>query len=312
MLGHITDPKAEGGLDLREVPEPSPSPSDVVVEVRAFAVNRGELNLLTQRPNGWTPGQDVAGIVVQSGADDKGPVPGTRVVGAADQGGWSERVAVPSHRAAPIPDNVSFADAAALPVAGLTALRALRTGGPSLGRRVLVTGASGGVGMFAVQLASVAGAHVTALVSAPHRVDAMRGLGADVVVTALGDGAGRFDLILDGVGGQTLVDCLHHLAPGGTVAAYGMASGETSQLAFTDFRGATNARLVGFFVYATDVNTFGEDLGFMARLIGAGRLRVPGPRHDWRETRQAIDLLRRHQTTGKVVLTIGEAGGAHR
>src|SRR5262249_20238354 len=179
MIGHITDPNAEGGLALRELPEPTPSPADVLVEVRAYAVNRGELNLLQQRPHGWAPGQDVAGVVVKAAADGKGPAPGTRVVGAAEGGGWSQRVVVPSHRVAAIPDNVAFADAAALPVAGLTALRALRTGGPLLGRRVLVTGASGGVGSFAVQLARVAGAHVTALVSGPHRADDGQQLGPD-------------------------------------------------------------------------------------------------------------------------------------
>src|SRR2546425_3546533 len=145
MRGHITDPKAEGGLDLREVPEPSPAPSDVVVEVRAYAMNRGEMNLLQQRPDGWQPGQDVGGVISQAAADGSGPTVGTRVVGIADQGGWSQRVTVPSHRVAAIPESVSFEEAAALPVAGLTALRALGTGGPLLGRRVLVTGASGGV-----------------------------------------------------------------------------------------------------------------------------------------------------------------------
>jgi NADPH:quinone reductase len=307
MLGHITDPSARDGLDRRELPEPRPSESDVVVEVRAYAVNRGELNLLQQRPNGWSPGQDVAGVVVHAASDRSGPPVGTRVVGAADQGGWSQRVVVPSHRVAPIPDNVSFADAAALPVAGLTALRALRTGGPLLGRRVLVTGASGGVGSFAVQLATIAGARVTGLVSGPHRADEVRALGASDIVTSLDGITDRFDLILDGVGGPVLVEALHHLAPGGTLAAYGMASGEKSSLAFTDLRGATDARIIGFFVYATDVRTFGDDLGFLASLIGAGRLRVSGPRRSWDETRQAIDLLRQRNATGKVVLTIGDS-----
>lgn len=305
MIGHITDPSAEAGLDLRELPEPTPAAGDVIVEVRAYAVNRGELNLLQMRPNGWTPGQDVAGVVVQAAADGTGPKLGTRVVGAADWGGWSQRVNVPSHRVASIPDNVAFADAAALPVAGLTAIRALRTGGPLLGRRVLVTGASGGVGIFAVQLAAIAGAHVTAHVSGPHRVDLVKSVGVERVVTTLDGITDRFDLVLDGVGGPVLVDALRHLAPGATAAAYGMASGQKAELAFTDFRGATNAKLVGFFVYATDVMTFGEDLGFMARLIGEGRLKVPGPRRDWKQTRQAIDSLRKRSATGKVVLTIG-------
>lgn len=305
MLGHITDPEAEAGLDLREIPEPSPSPSEVLVEVSAYAVNRGELGLLQQRPNGWTPGQDVSGLVAATAADGSGPRPGTRVVGAADGGGWSQRVAVPSHRVAAIPDQVSFEEAAALPVAGLTALRALRTGGQLLGRRVLVTGASGGVGSFAVQLAKVAGAHVTGLVSGAHRVDTVRALGADEVVTKLDESSGRFDLVLEGVGGPVLVDAIHHLAPDGTVAAYGMAGGERASLAFSDFRGATHGRLIGFFVYGTDVQTFGEDLSLMAQLVGAGRMKVHiEVNRDWRQTRQAVDLLRQHQATGKVVLTV--------
>jgi NADPH:quinone reductase-like Zn-dependent oxidoreductase len=304
MIGHITDPSVEAGLDRRDLPEPSPSSIDVVVEVHAYAINRGELSLLQQRPNGWMPGQDIAGVVVKAAADGSGPKPGTRVVGAADQGGWSQRVPVQSYRVAAIPDNVSFADASSLPVAGLTAIRALRAGGPLLGRRVLVTGASGGVGIFAVQLAAIAGAHVTAHVSGPHRVDAVKALGVRDVITSFEGIGERFDLILDGVGGPVLVDALHLVAPGGTVAAYGMAGGKKSELAFTDFRGATNARLMGFFVYMTDVTTFGQDLGFMARLIGEGRMKVPGPRRDWTETRQAIAMLRERDATGKVVLTV--------
>src|SRR3954468_2398472 len=138
MLGHITDPGAPGGLDRRELPDPEPGPHDVLVAVRAYAVNRGELSLLEQRPDGWLPGQDVAGVIARAAADGSGPPEGTRVVGAAAGGGWGEPGAGarsepgpnPSHRVAPLPDAVEFADAAALPVAGLTALRALREAGP--------------------------------------------------------------------------------------------------------------------------------------------------------------------------------------
>jgi NADPH:quinone reductase-like Zn-dependent oxidoreductase len=251
------------------------------------------------------PGQDVAGIVVAAAADGSGPPPGTRVVGIVDGGGWSQRVAVPTFRVAPIPDTVAFADAAPLGVAGLTALRALRTGGPLLGRRVLVTGASGGVGHFAVQLAKVAGAYVTGHVSGPHRIATVRALGADEVVATLDTNVGPFDLIVDGVGGQALVDALHRLAPGGTASAYGNASGEKAQIVFGDFRGAPGGSLKGFFVYGTDVHTFGEDLGYMARLIAEGRLNVHSEvRDDWTRTREALDRLRQHAATGKVVLTI--------
>jgi NADPH2:quinone reductase len=307
MLGYVTDPGAPGGLDRRELPAPDPGAHDVLIDVRAYAVNRGELSLLEQRADGWQPGQDLAGVVAQAAADGSGPAPGTRVVGVADGGGWSQRAVVPSHRVAALPDDVSFADAAALPVAGLTALRALREGGDLLGRRVLVTGATGGVGSFAVQLAVAGGAHVTALVSGEGRAEAARALGAHAVVTALDDDAGRFDTVLDGVGGTVLREAIGRLRSRGTVVAYGVAGGrEPTQLAFYDFAGPPAlGRLVGFFVYATGEETFGADLAALAGLVADGRLRVDrSATRDWDETREALEDLRQRRVTGKVVLTL--------
>jgi NADPH2:quinone reductase len=305
MLGYITDPSAEGGLTRRDLPEPQPGEHDVVVEVAAYAINRGELALLAQRPDGWRPGQDVAGVVRAAAADGSGPPVGSRVVGLADGGGWSERVAVPSHRVAVLPDAVSFAQAAALPVAGLTALRALRTGGPLLGGRVLVTGASGGVGSFAVQLARVAGALVTAHVSGPSRAEPVRALGAAAVVTAIGRDSGPFDLVVDGVGGSVLTEALRRLAPGGSLTAYGVASGQRSDIAFYDFAAAApGGRLQGFFLYRSGEQTFGEDLAALAELVADGRLSPQlGVVRDWSETVAAVAALRARQVTGKVVLT---------
>ncbi|HEX6446964.1 MAG TPA: zinc-binding dehydrogenase [Streptosporangiales bacterium] len=305
MLGHITDPSAPQGLLRKELPEPEPGDHDVVIGVAAYAVNRGELTLLADRSDGWTPGQDVAGVVVRAAADGTGPDEGTRVVGLADQGGWSERVAVPSHRVAPVPDDVSFAQAASLPVAGLTALRALRVGGSLLGRQVLVTGASGGVGSFAVQLAAAAGARVTALVSGPHRFAEVEGLGATQAVTVLDEHTGPFDVALDGVGGHVLPDVIHRMAPGGTVVAYGVAGGERmSSLAFFDFASAPLTKLVGFFVYATGEETFADDLVVLAELVATGRLDPKlGVVRDWAETAEAVDSLRQRKAAGKVVLT---------
>jgi NADPH:quinone reductase-like Zn-dependent oxidoreductase len=307
MLGYVTDPGAPGGLDRRELPAPEPGAHDVLIDVRAYAVNRGELSLLEQRADGWQPGQDLAGVVAQAAGDGSGPAPGTRVVGVADGAGWAQRAVVPSHRVAALPAEVSFADAAALPVAGLTALRALREGGDLLGRRVLVTGATGGVGSFAVQLAAAGGAHVTALVSGEGRAEAARALGAHAVVTSLDESAGRFDTVLDGVGGTVLRDAVHRLRSRGTVVAYGVAGGrEPTPLAFYDFAGPPAlGRLVGFFVYATGEQTFGADLAALAGLVADGRLRVDrSATRDWGETREALEDLRQRRVTGKVVLTL--------
>jgi NADPH:quinone reductase len=305
VLGHITDSNADGGLDRRELPDPNPGEHDAVVEVRAYAINRGELSLLQDRADGWMPGQDLAGVVSRAAADGSGPPAGTRVVGLADGGGWSELALVPTHRLAPLPDNVEFAQAAALPVAGLTALRTLRTGGPLLGRRVLVTGATGGVGSFAVQLAVAAGAEVTALVSGTERMDAARELGAHSVVTELSDDVGPFHLVLEGVGGKILVDAIHRLAQEGTVTAYGVAGGrEPTPLAFWDFANGRLGKLIGFFIYTTGEETFGEDLAVLAGLVADGRLRVDAVVRDWSQTLGAVQDLRDRKVTGKLVLTL--------
>jgi NADPH:quinone reductase-like Zn-dependent oxidoreductase len=234
----------------------------------------------------------------------------TRVVGIADRGGWSERATVPSHRVAALPDGVSFAEAASLPVAGLTALRALRTGGPLLGRRVLVTGASGGVGSFAVQLARIAGAVVTAHVSGPSRVEQARALGPAEVITTIGEDSGPFDLVLDAVGGPVLTGAVRRLAPGGLLTAYGLASGQRSDIAFSDFRAAApGGRLQGFFIYSTGEETFGEDLGTLAGLVADGRLSPRlGVVRDWSQTTEAVAALRARQVAGKVVLTVPDGG----
>lgn len=302
MEGYITDPSAPRGLRLADdVPEPDPASDEAVVEVEAFSVNRGELTLLGLRDDGWRPGQDVAGEVVRAAADGSGPAEGTRVVAIVDGAGWSERVAVPTHHLAPI-GAVPYPAAAALPIAGLTALRALRQGGALLGRRVLVTGATGGVGQFAVQLAKAAGAHVTAHVSGPAREDEARGSGPDAVVWQLDDSDDRFHLVLDGVGGEVLTAAVGRAVPGGTVVAYGGVAGP-AELGLAAFRPAPLARVVGFFHHVPEEEK-GADLATLAGLVADGRLRPRlGDERGWAELRDVLDLLADRQIRGKAVLT---------
>src|SRR5437667_9624071 len=161
-LAVVVDPDAPGRLVIRSVPEPTPDRGEAVVRVRAISLNRGEVRRSGMAAAGWRPGWDLAGEVERAAADGSGPRAGARVVGLLGEGAWAERVAVPTHALAELPDKVTFSQAATFPVAGLTALHALAKGGLLLGRRVLVTGASGGVGDFAVQLARRAGGPVTA------------------------------------------------------------------------------------------------------------------------------------------------------
>ncbi len=137
MRAIIRDEQVDPPAAIHDVPEPEPGPGEAVVSVHASSLNRGELTLLGIRPDGWRPGQDIAGVVAKPAVGVDGPAAGIRVVGLVEAGGWSERVAVPVTRLAELPDDVSFADAATLGVAGLIALRIVRVAGPLLGRRAL-------------------------------------------------------------------------------------------------------------------------------------------------------------------------------
>jgi len=149
MLAVINTPDDTDPIAIREAPEPSPAAGEALVAVDAFSVNRGELVLLKSRPAGWRPGQDIAGRILRPAADGSGPPAGARVVALVEQGGWAERVAARTDRMAILPDVVRVEDAAALPIPGLTALRALRRGGMILGKRVMITGATNGIGLAA-------------------------------------------------------------------------------------------------------------------------------------------------------------------
>ena len=157
----VVDQKAPGKLIIHDVAMPQPLPSEALIRVSAISLNRGETRRSIRAENGWRPGWDLAGVVEQAAADGSGPHTGGRVVGFLPDGAWAQHVAVPSHALARLPDVVTFAQAATLPVAGLTALYALAKRGELLGRRVLIAGATGGVGDFAVQLARLSGAHVS-------------------------------------------------------------------------------------------------------------------------------------------------------
>ena len=304
MRALVSTPDGQAPAEVREVEEPAPAPSELVLEVSAASLNRGELRLLPERP-GWRPGQDVAGVVAKAAADGSGPPPGTRVAGIVDQGGWAERVAAPTNRVAALPDAVELGAASTLGVAGLTALRALRLGGHLLGRRVLVTGASGGVGRFAVQLAALGGARVTASVGGAERGAGLQELGAAEVVCDGDELDGGFDLVMEGVGGPSLERSVHALAKDGVVALYGSASGVPARIGLGDFSAGPLGRIQSFFIYQTGVETFGKDLGFLARLVGEGRLRPQvGLDVSWRQLGMAVEQLRSRQVSGKVVLRI--------
>ena len=306
MLALINTPSAPLPVVLNEVPEPVPQPDEAIVEVHAFSLNRGELALLANRPQGWRPGQDVAGVIVQSASDGSGPDKETRVVAWVDGAGWSQRVAAPTARIAVLPDTVSFASAATLPVAGVTALRALRQGGSLLGQRVLITGASGGVGRFAVQLATLAGAEVTGVVSSSDRASGLTELGATTLVSNAREADGLFDLILESVGGASLSGAISKVAPGGTIVVFGNSSREETSLSFSDFAGHAFARIIPFFVYLSGTPaSMGEDLAKLVSMVASGKLKPEiGFEDSWHNVYKAAAALRDRKVNGKAVFHI--------
>src|SRR3954447_6768652 len=302
MRAIVATAEGPSWTERREVPPPAPAANEALIAVRAFAVNRGERTLVRRR-DGWQPGQDVAGEVIQPAADGSGPQEGDRVAGLAEWHGWAEQAVVPVHRLATIPEGVDFARAAALPMAGTTAANLVRGGGALLGARVLVTGASGGVGHLAVQLAALAGADVTAVARA-ERADAMRGYGARAVVAAPGEAEGPFDLVLESAGGASLDAAIERVAPGGTVVIFGNSSREPATLDFTAFFGHEEATIHSYFSARHEADA-GRLLAMLLDLVAAGRLHVEvGFEGGWDRLNEAMDGLSERRFAGKAVLTI--------
>lgn len=303
----VVDPAAPGRLVIRPVPEPAPDRGEAIVRVKALSLNRGEVRRSTQAAAGWRPGWDLAGIVERSAADGSGPRVGARVVGLLPEGAWAERVVVPTHALATLPDKVTFSQAATFPVAGLTALYALARRGPILAQRVLVTGATGGVGNFAIQLARLGGAHVTASVRRADQAAAVRRAGAHEVV--VGDeipATPKYDLVIESVGGRTLGTALAALERGGTCVTLGVsASSEVTFDARAFFVGG-RATLYGFYLFVElGSDPAGVGLRRLADLVAAGRLSPQiSLERPWTEiARVAQDLMDRRYP-GKAVLTL--------
>jgi NADPH:quinone reductase len=181
----VSSPDAVGNLTFQDTEVPTPKANECLIRVKAFSMNRGELkrsqNDLLGTPIGW----DVVGIVEQTAQDGSGPLTGTNIVALSLRSeGWAEYVAISTRFLAVIPQGVSDTDAATLPVAGLTALYAVEKGSRLPGSRVLITGATGGVGLFAMQLARMMGASVVAQIRQPAQEAFVRDYGADEVEIA--------------------------------------------------------------------------------------------------------------------------------
>lgn len=306
----VVDPEAAVRLVLGQVEAPVPTPSQAIVRVAAVSLNRGEVRGAGSAPAGYRPGWDLAGTVEQAAPDGSGPAVGARVVGLLASGAWTELAAVPTHALAELPAEVSFAQAATLPVAGLTALYMLDKRGGLLERKVLVTGATGGVGLFAVQLARHVGARVVAVIRRPGRESLVRDAGAHEVVVSedasLASEHGPYDLILDAVGGPVLASALTMLAHDGVCVTYGVTAAPDATIEIGRFFRTGGASLYGFYLFH-EVNhePAAVGLGRLARMLAQGWLRAHiEVEASWVEVGKVAQRLLDRDFAGKAVLHI--------
>ncbi len=306
----VVDPAQPGRFVISDFPAPEPTPSEALVRVKAFSINRGEVRYSMSAPAGRRPGWDLAGIVEKAAADGTGPKEGARVVGLLSLGSWAQRVAVPTHALAELPENVSFEVASTLPVAGLTALHSLYKGGFLVGKSVLVTGATGGTGDFTIQLAKLAGAKVVALTRSKERESIVRDFGADHVVVGddLSPAAklGPYDLIVDSVGGANFGKTLELLAPRGVHVVFGTTAGPEVSFNLSRFYPAGHLSIYGFILFKElSVEPASVGLKNLAGLVASKKLR---PRievvESWTKVVEITQQLTERKFVGKAVLTI--------
>ncbi|MBK1989949.1 zinc-binding dehydrogenase [Sphaerospermopsis aphanizomenoides BCCUSP55] len=306
----IVDPNVPGRLALSEVNAPIPAANEALIRVASISLNRGEIRRASTAQAGWRPGWDLAGTVETPAADASGPGQGTRVVGFLPFGAWGELVSVPTHSLAEIPPSVSFAQAATLPVAGLTAYHALKKGGLLLNSSVLITGASGGVGNFAIQLARLSGAKVVAQLRQPQYEPIVKAAGAHHIV--IGEDIspaqeyGPYHLVVDSVGGNVLGTALGLLAQNGLAVVFGTTAGREVTFNAGNFYALGGASLYGFILFhELKWESASVGLKLLVELVESGQLRphidIEAP---WTEIANISQQLTDRRFPGKAVLHI--------
>ncbi|GGX69113.1 zinc-binding dehydrogenase [Streptomyces hiroshimensis] len=308
MRALLVDRSTPTGLRLGHVPDPEPAPHQALIRVTATSLNYGEVRFgLQEAPDGAVLGWDAAGVVERAAADGSGPAAGTAVVTLGIDGAWAGLRAVDTDWIGTAPPGADPGALSTVPVAGITALRALHRTGPLLGRRILVTGATGGTGRYAVRLARLGGAHVIASTGDPDRHgDSLRANGAHEVVAGPLEVREPVDGVVDLVGGRQLVDAYGMLSQGGTLVAVGHSAhqGETFPFgALFGDQGRHDRSIVTFFLPAC--TGLAPDLTWLAHRVAAGELDPQiSWRGDWDGAADAIDALLHRRLHGKAVLDI--------
>lgn len=307
-------------LRCEDIAKPTPGDDEVLIRIRAAAVNPMDYHLMSgayimrpltglRKPKMTRPGADLAGEVETVGRNVTRFQPGDAVFGGS-RGAFAEYVCVHENRLALTPSNLTFEQSAAVPVAGSTALQGLRDKGRiQPGRKVLINGAAGGVGTFAVQIAKSFGADVTGVCST-RNVDLVRSIGADHVIDYTRDdftrSAERYDLMFDCVGNRPLSACRRVMTPRGTFVAAGVRPGgrwigPLPYLLKVLVSSWFVSQNVAFFVASIRA----DDLIALKELIEANKVTpVIDRRYTLREVPEAIRYLKEGHARGKVVIAV--------
>jgi NADPH:quinone reductase-like Zn-dependent oxidoreductase len=228
MRAVFTNPGADEPFLLRATEMPVPPANQALVKVQAFSLNQGETRTALDATHAYIPGWDFAGVIAQAAADGSTPPAGTPVFGFIALGTWANYIMAPGCLMAEIPAGVTVAQAATLPVAGLTALACLQSVDNLHDRKVLITGAAGGVGRFLCQLVARSGAQLFAISRRPDLQDQLQhdGVQAAGIFTSMQQAkeAGLYDVVFDSVGGDSLATALLALSPNGICVNYGNSS----------------------------------------------------------------------------------------
>lgn len=307
----VVDHTVTAHLSLAEVADPVPTPGKALVRVEAVSLNSGEVKRATDpgAPGGTVIGWDAAGVVVRAAADGPGPAVGTPVVPLGADGGWAELRAVPSTLLGVVPGSADLGAVSTIPVAGLTTVQVLRRMGQLVGRRVMITGASGGVGRYAVQLAARAGGEVVAISGNTAQEDSLRALGAHEVHADPAEVDRPVFGVLDNVGGRQMVEAFGVLQAGGVLVSVGRSAGEDAVFppeALLPTEGRHDRSIRTFFLLGDPATDFSPDLSWLAAEVAAGRL-DPGIswRGPWARYGDAAQALLARRLHGKAVLDIG-------
>lgn len=304
-------------LTLEEVDQPTPQGSQVLVKIHAAATNpsywhrmEGKIPILRQmygdpQPTDPTMGSDCAGTVVAVGEDVTRFVVGDAVFGAA-KGAFAEYAIAAEKNLVHKPDNVSFVDAAAIPTGGLTALQGLRDQGHiAPDQRLLIIGASGGVGIYAVQIAKSFKAHVTAVCST-RNIDMVKRIGADEVIDYTQQdwsGTGPYDLILDMVGDRPLDVYVHNLTPEGRMVSVGALGSDIMEFMAKLQEHKASEKEAQIFNYVAQFKT--DDLTTLVQLMASGAVKsVIDRTFPLEETAEAMAIQGSKRVSGKVVIVI--------